>query len=182
MPTNKFPSNYTLAMPKENSMKNEMDAGKFMLSIAALFLFFSFLFSLGTQLILGIFGFYGYVVMQEPALLYLEAFRVPIGISYLCTGLLELSIVWAAVISSFGVGMRKRAMGVAAGTLTLVAFNFLRIIASILVIYYFGLDAGNFSHDLLFRLFLFLTIALFYYMWLKWATSKNGMHAKKARH
>lgn len=181
-------------MPKENSMKNEMDAGKFMLSIAALFLFFSFLFSLlplewfegfyayGTQLILGIFGFYGYVVMQEPALLYLEAFRVPIGISYLCTGLLELSIVWAAVISSFGVGMRKRAMGVAAGTLTLVAFNFLRIIASILVIYYFGLDAGNFSHDLLFRLFLFLTIALFYYMWLKWATSKNGMHAKKARH
>ncbi|HLC92719.1 MAG TPA: exosortase/archaeosortase family protein [archaeon] len=175
-----------------SSHGDALAAGKFMLGILALFLLFSFLVSLlplesvemvyaaGTLAALGIFGLDGEVVAQEPALLLLDAFALPIGISYLCTGLLELTIIWAAMGASFGVDLRKRAIGIIAGTVALVAFNFARIIGSILIIHWFGLDAGNFGHDVLFRVFLFITIAGYYYCWFRWATGqKNGKKASK---
>ena len=165
--------------------KDMMAAGRFMLLLAALFLALSFVVSLvplqwfeqfyasGTLAILSLFGMRGEVVLQEPVLLKLSVFSIPIGFSYLCTGILELSLVWSAVLASFGIGIRERILGVAAGTAGLVIFNFLRIVASILVIYYFGLDAGSFSHDVLFRAFLFLTVAGFYYAWFLWATGRK---------
>ncbi len=155
--------------------------GKFILAIAALFLFFSFIFSLiplewfehfyaaGTLFILRFFGFGGEITLQEPVLLHLRGFALPLGFSYLCTGLLELALVWSAVLASFGVGLRKRIIGAAAGTLVLVAFNFVRIVSSVLIISAFGLDVGNFAHDLFFRAFLFVTVAGFYYFWFGWA-------------
>ena len=78
-----------------------------------------------------------------------------------------------AVLASFGIDLKKRIIGVIAGTIALFLFNLFRIIASILIINSFGLDAGNFSHDILFRIFLFVTIAGFYFYWFKWATKKN---------
>ncbi len=164
------------------SGKDMRDAGKFMLGILAFFLLFSFAFSLvpllwvelfyaqGTLLLLQTIGFHGYVTVQEPAILELDALLLPVGITYLCTGLLELTVIWAAIISSFGIPLRKRLLGVAAATFVIAAFNFVRIIASILIIISFGLDVGNFSHDILFKIFLFATIALFYFLWFKWAT------------
>ena len=169
-------------MGKNSAHSRVIAAGKFLLGIAVLFMLLSFFLSLipltlseqfyayGTLAALNALGFGGTVIVQEPVLLVLDALSVPVGISYLCTGILELSLVWSAVIASAGVGAGKRAAGVAAGTAVLVFFNFLRIISSILIILFFGFDAGNFSHDALFRVFLFATIAGFYYFWLNWAT------------
>ncbi len=160
--------------------------GKFILGLGALFLIFTFLLSLvplqwfeefyarGTLWALGFFGFSGSVgAGQEPAFLYLDSFALPLGFSYLCTGLLEMALVWSAVLASFGIDLRKRAIGAIAGTAILVAFNFVRIISSVLIISLFGLDAGNFAHDIFFRAFLFVTVAGFYWKWFGWATGKN---------
>ncbi len=162
--------------------KQTLLAGKFLLGIGVLFLLFNYAFSLvplqvfeqfyaAVSLeILKLFGFSGTIQVQEPVLVFLDGFSAPLGFSYLCTGLLELSLVWAAVLASFEISLKKRLIGVVAGTVTLVVFNFARIVLSVLVISRFGLDAGSFSHDIFFRFFLFLTIAGYYYAWLKWAS------------
>ncbi len=166
------------------SRKDALQAGKFIAAIVVLFLFFGFVFSLfplewfegffasATLWFLKLLGFKGVVVAGEPVLVYLDSFAAPLGFSYLCTGILELTIVWSAVLASFGIDLRKRLIGVAAAAIVLVAFNFARIISSILIIAWLGLDAGNFSHDILFRVFLFVVIAGFYYVWFGWATKK----------
>jgi len=128
-------------------------------------------FALPTLEVLKIFGFRGALdAGSEPVLILLQSLVMPISISYLCTGLMEAAIIAAAVLSSFGISLKKRAVGVVASVATIIAFNFFRIVASILVILWFGLDAGEFSHDLLFRIFLFVVIAGFYFVWFRWAT------------
>lgn len=158
--------------------------GKFLLGIAALFLAFNFILSLvplqwfeefyaaGTLTVLQALGFKGEVVAGEPVLVYLNSFTVPLGFTYLCTGLLEMALVWSAVLASFGIELRKRVTGAIVGTFVLVVFNFVRIISSILIMSTLGLDAGNFSHDLLFRVFLFVTIAGYYWVWFNLASPK----------
>lgn len=157
-------------------------AGQFLLSITVLFIAFSFLFSLigignfeafyahGTLAILSPLGFSGEVIEKDPVLLSLGQFKVQLGFSYLCTGLLELALVWAAVLSTAGISIGKRLLGAVSGAAVLVFFNFFRIVSSIIIIQEFGFEAGNFSHDLMFRAFLLATIAGFYYFWLGWAT------------
>ncbi|MAG17950.1 MAG: hypothetical protein CL944_00580 [Candidatus Diapherotrites archaeon] len=164
------------------SQKEYLKIGKFLAGIAVLFLFFNFLLELVplewfeffyaffTLEFLKLTGFSGTIEFQEPVLVYLETFSIPLGFSYLCTGLLELALVWAATLSSFGIEIKKRIIGSIVGTVVLVGFNFFRILASIFIIFWFGLDAGNFSHDLLFRVFLFVTIAGFYFVWFKLST------------
>jgi len=164
--------------------KDVLQAGKFIAGITLLFFAFNFLLSLVpleffeffyaffTLEFLKLIGFEGVLEFQEPILVHLSGIALPLGFSYLCTGLLEMSLVWSAVLSSFGIDLRKRLVGLGIGTLVLVGFNLVRIIVSVLIIAWFGLNAGNFSHDLLFRVFLFVTIAGFYYYWFKWATKK----------
>ena len=165
--------------------KELLSAGKFIAGIAVFFMLFYFLFSLIplewieffyakiSLEILKLFGFTGEIIFQEPILIQLNVFTVPIGISYLCTGLLELTLVWASVLASFGIELKKRIQGVVAGTIVLVCFNFIRILSTIIIIALFGLEAGDLSHEFLFKLFLFLTIAGFYYFWFNWATKKK---------
>jgi len=157
-------------------------SGKFLLGLAIIFLALNLLFSLIplewvefvfaflTSLILSIFGVQNELVYGEPVLLLLHNFPIPISISYLCTGLLELSIVIAAVAASFGIDQQKRFIGIIAGIATIFAFNLARIVLSIGIILLFGLEIGELSHELLFRIFLFLVIAGFYWVWFNWAT------------
>lgn len=164
--------------------KDILQAGKFLAGMTVLFLFFNFLvglvplewfetfYAFFTLEFLKLLGFGGSLEAGEPVMVHLDGFIAPLGFSYLCTGLLELILVWSAVLSSFGIEAKKRLIGAIVGTAALVVFNFFRIISSILVIAWFGLEAGNFSHDLLFRMFLFVTIAGFYYCWFQWATKK----------
>ena len=167
------------------SNKELLSAGKFIAGILIFFAIFYFLFLIIplewieffyakiSLEILKLFGFTGEIIFQEPVLIQLNVFNVPIGISYLCTGLLELTLVWASVLASFGIELKKRIQGVIAGTIVLVCFNFIRILSTIIIIALFGLEAGDLSHEFLFKLFLFLTIAGFYYFWFNWATKKK---------
>jgi exosortase/archaeosortase family protein len=154
-------------------------AGKFVFSITIFFIVFNFLFELigvqkfeffyanGALAILSLLGFSGKVVEAGTTLLILNDFNYPFTFGYLCTGLLELALIWSAVLSTTEVGLKKRLFGLVAAAFTLVVFNFGRIVFSIIIIIYLGLDVGNFSHDLLFKVFLFVTIAGFYYFWVK---------------
>ena len=172
-------------MEKLSGIKDEFQAGRFLFGIMVLFLassfalsllpleWFEFFYAFLSLEALKLAGLSGHIELGEPVLIYLSAFTVPIGISYLCTGLLELALVWASVASSFGIEARKRAIGIAAGTAAIVVLNTARITASVLIIRFFGLDAGEFSHDILFRLFLVVTIAGFYYAWFAWATREK---------
>ena len=166
-------------------------AGKFMLAILALFLLFNFIlsffplwwfeyfFAQSSLLMLNIFGIEGTIEISEPVLLHIQGFALPIAISYLCTGILELTVIWSAILSSFGIDIKKRIIGAFAATIFLGIFNIARISASILIIAYFGLSAGEFSHDILFRVFLFVTIALYYYLWFNWASGKENIRRAK---
>ena len=157
-------------------------AGKFLLGLAVFFSVISFalwliplkavelFFAAPVLEALKLFGFSGSIdAANEPVRIILDASAIPIAISYLCTGLMEIAIIASAVLASFGISLQKRIVGVAAGILAIIIFNFIRILASVLIILWFGLDIGGFSHDLLFRIFLFIVIAGFYFAWMKWA-------------
>jgi len=164
--------------------KELLSAGKFITGIAVFFLLFYFLFSLIplewfeffyakiSFEFLKLLGFTGELIFQEPVLILLDNFSGIIKISFLCTGLLELWFIWSTTLASFGIDLKKRIKGVIAGTIVLVCFNFIRILSTIIIIALFGLEAGDLSHEILFKLFLFLTIAGFYYFWFNWATKK----------
>ncbi|PIN85357.1 MAG: hypothetical protein COV47_02590 [Candidatus Diapherotrites archaeon CG11_big_fil_rev_8_21_14_0_20_37_9] len=178
-------------MGKNFSDKDVVDAGRFIFITAVLFLLFNFFVSLiplelfeffyatASFEILKIFGHTGYVIFGKPVLVYLDAFTVPLGFTYLCTGILEMVLVWSAVLASHGIEIKKRIIGICTGTIALVAFNVFRIVASVQALYWFGLDAGNFSHDLFFRIFLFVTVAGFYYVWFRWATGTKTPSNKR---
>lgn len=125
----------------------------------------------------GIFGLHGGIITapgEEPVLIFLLGVGMPVSISYLCTGLLEMLLLVAAVAASFGIEIRKRMLGIAGAVAATMLFNILRITASILLIAYAGLGIAELGHEILFRLFLFVTIAGYYTWWFRWATGKEG--------
>ncbi|HIH09812.1 MAG TPA: exosortase/archaeosortase family protein [Candidatus Diapherotrites archaeon] len=156
-------------------------AGKFLFGIAVLFIIFSYLLSLVPQVWFGMFyanaalaalqpfGISGTVENSDPVQLRLGQLNDPLGFGYLCTGILEMALVWAAVLATPSVGLRERIRGAAAAVGVIAAFNLLRIVATILILVSLGLGAASFSHDIFFRMFLFLTIAGYYYAWLRFA-------------
>jgi len=165
--------------------KELLSAGKFIAGIAVFFMLFYFLFlfipiewieffyaKISLE-ILKLFGFTGEIIFQDPVLIILKDFSGIIKISFLCTGLLELWFIWSTTLASFGIELKKRIQGVIAGTIVLICFNFIRILSTIIIIALFGLEAGDLSHEFLFKLFLFLTIAGFYYFWFNWAIKKK---------
>ncbi|AJF60225.1 MAG: exosortase/archaeosortase family protein [Candidatus Diapherotrites archaeon] len=176
-------------LSKTFSEKEILKAGKFLLGLAAYFIALSFLVSLVplelvefffasvSLFFLGFFGFSGELVFTEPVIMQLQGLEQGIAITYLCTGLLELVLLVSAVASSFGIEWKKRIIGVIAGAIALVAFNVFRIVSSILIILWFGLEAGGFSHDLLFRVFLFATVAGYYFVWFNWATRLKKLNS-----
>lgn len=164
------------------SKRESIKTGKFLLGLLISFLVLNWLsnliplewielfFAQITLFFLNLFGFVGEIALGEPVIINLEQISKPIAISYLCTGLLETVIILSAVITSFGIKIQKRAIGVIGALIAIVIFNVLRIVTSILIIIFFGLDIATFSHDVLFRIFLFVSVAGIYFIWFKWAT------------
>jgi len=124
---------------------------------------------------LQLFGFSGQVSFEETALISLDV-GTSIEISELCTGLMETLIIVGAIIASVGISWRKRFIGAAAAAIITMALNFARIIFTALVILTTAdLALIEFTHDILFRIFLFVTIAGLYIGWFYWAVSKEGL-------
>ena len=159
--------------------------GRFLLFFVFLYLLFSSLFFVfvplqkmeefiagATLSFLLLTGFQGKLVLQEPVLIQLEN-GVGIVISELCTGLMEMFIVASAILASIGIDWRKRIIGAIASVILLQAFNFVRIFATLLVILgNHSLQTIEFTHNILFRIFLFVVIAGSYIAWFYFSVKK----------
>lgn len=115
--------------------------------------------------ILSLFGISGKVIVQEPILLNLSN-GTSIVFSELCTGAMEMLIIVSAIIASHGIEWRKRIFGAAASVFVVQAFNLTRIASTVLVISgNNSLETIEFTHNVLFRVFLFIVIAGTYMAW-----------------
>jgi exosortase/archaeosortase family protein len=126
-------------------------------------------------------GYSGSVSLGETALIQLDA-GPAIEISGLCTGLTETLIIVGAIIASMGIGWRKRLFGAVSAGLAVIVLNYARIIFTVLLILGANdLAVIDFTHNILFRAFLFLSIAGIYIAWFYWAASgEMGISTKKA--
>ncbi|MBI5224438.1 exosortase/archaeosortase family protein [Candidatus Micrarchaeota archaeon] len=83
----------------------------------------------------------------------------------LCSGKLEIAILFGIIFASFEKKTNYKIKGFAVGVLLLLIFNAIRISTTI---YFF--DSGNIQwsaifHDLLFRMFLVIIIVTYYAIW-----------------
>lgn len=114
-------------------------------------------------------GYSGSVSLGETALIQLDAGPV-IEISEFCTGLTETLIVVGAIIASIGIGWRKRLFGAVSAGLAVIVLNYARIVfTALLILGTNDLGVIDFTHNILFRAFLFLSIAGIYIAWFWWA-------------
>lgn len=95
-----------------------------------------------------------------------------IFISWLCTGVLEMIVLASAILASFGVSWKKKLQGILAAIVLGVIFNLLRIVLTINIILGQEGQIVEFTHDLLFRVILFVYIVGFYVLWFYWAERK----------
>jgi len=128
--------------------------------------------------LLQLFGHSGQVTVTETALIHLES-GVVIEISELCTGLTELMIIVGAILGSAGIFWKKRVLGAAVAGVIAIVFNHFRIVAtSLLILGSTDIELIDFTHNVLFRTFLFATVAGLYIAWFYWAVGSE-MKAKK---
>lgn len=153
----------------------------FFVFFAGLFVFFSFLpahffeyaAALPAGFLLELFGHSVEIVREEHVIIFLNA-RHEIVISELCTGFLESIVILSAMAASLGIKIKKRVFGAVAGLFFLALLNSLRIsltghaIATIR-----DVALVEFIHDFLFRVVLFLGIAVFYAAWYYWAIGRE---------
>lgn len=118
---------------------------------------------------------------QEPVLILIDGFAGSVQISELCTGVLEVIVVWAAIIASFGITWRKRLIGIAGALVAGIVFNQLRILVTIWFVLSDSLGFADFVHGVLFKVVLFLVIAGYYALWFYWATRSELGKPKKGQ-
>ena len=85
-----------------------------------------------------------------------------------CGAGIEIAVLFGIIFASEDRTLRRRAMGFAAGTLLILAFNAIRIY---LVLYFFSSSAPMMSsilHDVLFRASLVVFLATYYAVWYYW--------------
>ncbi len=126
-------------------------------------------------------GYSGSVEAGETAIISLEA-GPQIEISELCTGVMETLIIVSAIVASVGIAWKKRLFGAAAAGLTTIAFNYVRIIVTaMLILGTSDISLISFTHNVLFRTFLFLTIAVLYIAWFYWAVRGEFKQSSKEK-
>jgi len=99
-------------------------------------------------------------------------------INELCTGVLETIVLVSAILATFEIDARKRILGALAGVVAVFVFNLFRIVSTILIVLSQPIEVAVLSHDVLFRVFLFVVIAGFYWTWIRWSsqTPSNKVH------
>jgi len=166
---------------KEVSREDMAKGGKFLVILVIVYALLSFGVNLivplefielivakGVSLLLGVMGIRSEIILGEPIKIILSASTVQI--SYLCTGLMELFILVAAVVATTGIEWKKKLIGVIGAGITAFAFNLFRITVTILVLSSFSLETAELTHDLLFRISLFAVIVGYYFVWYYFST------------
>ncbi len=113
-----------------------------------------------------------YIVLANPE-------KTVIVINDLCTGVLETMILVAAIVATLEIHWKKRAVGAIAAVIGIFVFNQIRIVSTVFFILNAPIDLVVLSHDIFFRVFLFITIAVFYWLFLKWG--KEASPKKRVR-
>ena len=125
-------------------------------------------------------GHSGQIAVEDTAIILLDA-GPSIEISELCTGLMETLIIVAAILASMGLSWKRRIAGALVAGILTVVLNHARIVFTTMLILGTGdISLIEFTHNVLFRVFLFVTIALVYIAWFFWAvTNENSGFTKE---
>ena len=170
-----------------NEKKQIYSAGKFVLLLLVFFaalLFVSLLFpknffekttAYATNAVYMALGINGTVQEQDSEVFIQIKSGPKIIFSDLCTGLLETALLVAAIAATFEVSKRKRIIGIIAGAIAVFAFNLARIAITTLAILGTTIEVAEFTHNILFRVFLFIAIAGLYGAWY-WLAVKKQKH------
>lgn len=169
----------------ENQGKQVWNAGKFVLLLIVFFAALLFASSLvplnffekataySSNALYGLIGIRGTVQAEEGEVFIQIAEGPKIIFSGLCTGLLETIVLASAIAATFEISRRKRLFGIIIGAICVFLFNLLRIAITTLAILASPVGVAEFTHNVLFRVFLFFAIAGLYAGWYNWAMRSN---------
>jgi len=104
--------------------------------------------------------------LNKVSILTVANINYPVVIEFLCTGILEYSLLSAAILASFDVSWKKRIIGVLLSTVVVFIFNLFRITLTIFIIDKLNLSVANFFHGFLFRLFMIIIVVGVYWYWI----------------
>jgi len=105
--------------------------------------------------------------VEKSTFIIIPTLEYPVAIIFLCTGILEFSLIFSSIVSTIGVPVKQKIKWVLASSLIVIVFNLLRITFTIFIIVYLNLEVANFFHGFLFRLFLLIIVIGTYYLFLK---------------
>lgn len=159
----------------------------FILFFLVWYLFFNLVFSffplfsfeqfIGT-IIVFILGFFGWELFEfgvvEPLVLIFSN-GISLQISYLCTGAMEIFILFAAILATFEISLKEKIKGIIIFGVLAFIFNILRIVFTALLIPSNSIEFVEFAHDIFFRILLFIVIALFYIIWVYFSMKNKKM-------
>ncbi len=114
----------------------------------------------------------GKIVFQEPVLILFENFSVQI--SYLCTGLMEFILLASAIIATAGIKKEKKVLGIVGAGIATFVFNVIRIVITISLIENTSIEIIELTHDVLFRISLFVLIAGYYFIWYYFSVKRQN--------
>jgi exosortase/archaeosortase family protein len=86
-------------------------------------------------------------------------------ISQLCSGDVEIALLISLLVASFDVLLIWRILGSLIGLAFLLLMNPIRIFITLIITKDSGMEAGDFYHSFIFRLFLFVLLVLYYFAW-----------------
>jgi exosortase/archaeosortase family protein len=108
-----------------------------------------------------------YDFIEKVTFLVLPSLNYPVAIIFLCTGILEFSLIFSSIVATIGVSVRQKTKWVLLASLIVIVFNLLRITFTIFLIVSLNLQIANFFHGFLFKLFLIVIVIGTYYLFLK---------------
>jgi exosortase/archaeosortase family protein len=99
--------------------------------------------------------------------------NVDFAVSEVCSGAVEIALLVSLLIASFDIALGWRIVGSLAGALLLLLMNPIRIAVTMALTKDAGMEAGDFYHGMLFRLFLFVILVLYYFVWYRLAKDRK---------
>jgi len=94
-------------------------------------------------------------------------------ISWLCTGVLEIIVLVAAILASFGISWRKKLCGIVIAVIAGVVFNIIRLVVTANLILSQNVATVELAHDLMFRIVLFFYILGVYVIWFYYSAKEE---------
>jgi len=101
------------------------------------------------------------------------------AITQLCSGDIEIALLASLLVASIDVLLIWRLVGAFLGAGFLLLLNPLRIAVTLQITKGSGMEAGDFYHSLIFRLFLFVVLVLYYFAWYRLAARRGCPFQKR---